>query len=343
MDDKKEIIIRSFADEDTFDCCRLIERCVQDYQGISKDAYEKFRSRTHEQNFTDYIKRNCRFIAVLDDRIIGMGGTEGNMVKLMYVDPNHRLIGVGRKIHEFLEDYQKLQGIQEVTIDASINSIPFYLKLGYREIEHTKFYLTGSEVNQCIMKKSIVTKPIRVVSFSIPEYKIDTEPDFQNIGMRVDNLIGKEFGDGQIAIRCIGSMDHPPLTLDKLIQNIIESGTDRYDPARKSILDEGFEDYKFDIHALECYIENGKLKCNDNHIMESVTGEIFYDFYHNAKLDRGYSVKIDIMIIYNMDFLLSPLKVNLKANNPWEKHLFRFRNPNEKNKAILGIVKLLNI
>lgn len=61
-------------------------------------------------------------------------------------------------------------------------------------------------------------------------------------------------------------------------------------------------------------------------------------------LDRGYRVRIDVLIIYDADRLVRAKKVDPKAESArpeLEECLYKFKDPENKKDALVGIVKIL--
>ena len=170
---------------------------------------------------------------------------------------------------------------------------------------------------------------------SLPEYTIESQPDYETLGSRIDMILADNFGGKHIAIRAISSADHPVHTLQSLIDVILTTGTDKYDPARKGVAHEEFAPYEADFHADACIV--GK-----NHVGQGA--DIIQKFYENALIDRGHRVRIDLLLIYDFHQLTRAQKAD--ADMPGvslhlEKYLFRFTNPHQKQKALLGIIKIL--
>ena len=179
-------------------------------------------------------------------------------------------------------------------------------------------------------KNSIMTK---VISLSLPEYNIDSKPDYQSIGKKIDNVLEEHFDGLDVAIRALSLTDHPKLSLEQFVKVILETGTDKYDPEREGV--EGFENYDVDIQAGFCTI--GK-----NHAGEGA--DIIQKFYENVLLDRGYRLRIDLLLIYNLHQLAPAEKIDLKApgiHPRLEPYMFKFKDSNNKQFALLGIIKLL--
>lgn len=173
----------------------------------------------------------------------------------------------------------------------------------------------------------------KVISLALPEYDILTEPDYESIGVKIDKALEDNFAGKQVALRAISLAEHCPLTLDELVAEILRTGWDRYNPNRAS-LDRHFDAYRPDMHA-------GVVTIGRDHFGEGA--DFVRKFYENILLDRGYRLRIDIVLIYDRDRLVQAERVDpdKPAVHPrLEPYLFRFKNPNDKQAALLGILKL---
>lgn len=177
----------------------------------------------------------------------------------------------------------------------------------------------------------------KIISISIPEYKISSMPNFEFIGKQIDNALTDNF-DGNLLLRVLSIYDHPKKTIDELSDIILKLGTDKYNPDRKGVSHLEFEPYKPDIQAGLIEINEGKI------IGESLSADI-KRFYENTLLDRGYRLRIDIIVLYNPESFVRATKINYNepSTHPnLEQFLWRFKNPGEKQKALIGIIKILN-
>ena len=185
---------------------------------------------------------------------------------------------------------------------------------------------------------------VKIVTVSTPEYTVGEKPDYIKIGKKVDEVIERNFSDRKYIYRAIGIDDHPGLSLDELIAIILESGTDKYDGERRGICHEQFSAYDYDIQAGSFEIKDSKIVINDSDNYPTLFGDTIYDFYKNAPLDRGYPVRIDIMILYD-SHMLEPAELTVpgaKGVDPrLEKYLYKFKDRKNIKKALLGIVKIL--
>lgn len=176
---------------------------------------------------------------------------------------------------------------------------------------------------------------IKIITLSLPDYIISTQPDYQALGNKIDKILGENFNDKDVAIRALSLADHPQLTLDEFVDIIMKTGTDKYDPKRKGVDHEKFQPYHPDFQAGFCTI--GK-----NHYGEGAN--FIQKFYESVLLDRGYRLRIDLLVIYDLHQLIQADKVDKdkpSVHPRLEPYLFRFQDPESKPRALLGIIKIL--
>lgn len=179
-------------------------------------------------------------------------------------------------------------------------------------------------------------KQPKIVEISIPEYTIDKQPDYAEIGAKIDKAIADNF-EGSFLLRALSITDHPQYSLDELANIIVTTGTDKYDPNRKGVAHEEFEAYKPDLQAGEVVVQNGKL------LSESFSEDI-KRFYENVLLDRGYRLRIDLLVLYDPKQMVQAEKTD--HNKPstashLEQYLWRFKDQDNKPKALVGLIKIL--
>ncbi|NPE26401.1 hypothetical protein HNV12_00140 [Methanococcoides sp. SA1] len=179
-----------------------------------------------------------------------------------------------------------------------------------------------------------------VFRIAVPEYNIDKKPNYMKIGNRVDRFIEKNFSDGKYVVRAIGSQDHPELALKDLINIIKEKGTDKYDKNRVGIFEEEFSGYSHDIQAGVTEIKDSKIIPGKYDDYPSLFGDIIYHFYEHAPIDRGYPVRIDILLIYDFKKLKKGkfLGEGEKMRQELADCLWKFKDELNKQEALVGIV-----
>ncbi len=182
----------------------------------------------------------------------------------------------------------------------------------------------------------------KVISISVPEYIISEKPNYLSIGKKVDRFLEKKLGYGNYGIRAIGKDDHSGLSLDELVQMIIENGSDKYDSNRKGVCYDQFLNYDYDIQMGTFEIKNSKIVLYDDDEQPSLFGTTVYNFYEHAPRDRGYPVRIDLLLIYDLSKLELAIPIDSsKKRHSFDKFLYKFKDRDNKKDALMRVVKIL--
>lgn len=184
----------------------------------------------------------------------------------------------------------------------------------------------------------------KVIAVALPEYSLAQEPDYLALGAKVDREILRHFGDGRYIYRAIGRDDHPQLSLDELVALILKLGTDRYDPDRQGVCHEEFAAYDYDLQADSFEIRDGQLVLDDSYRYPTLFGDTIHAFYALTLYDRGYRVRIDLLTLYDADQLMLASKTDPTAPGVaprLEQYLYRFKDRQNKQAALLGVVVIL--
>lgn len=185
---------------------------------------------------------------------------------------------------------------------------------------------------------------LKTIKVNLPEYNIESQPNYIKIGKKVDSVIEQFLQDGDYIYRAIGGDDHKDMAIDELISKITELGTDKYDLERKEVCHDEFSRYDHDIQAGSFSVNNGKLILDDSYEHSSLFGDTAKKFYENVLLDRGYRVRIDLLVIYDANKLEKAKKIDPEAESArpeLEDCLYKFKDPDNKKDALVGIVKIL--
>jgi hypothetical protein len=173
------------------------------------------------------------------------------------------------------------------------------------------------------------TKSAPIITVRLPEYRIDRVPDHRVLGGAVDAEIKKYFLGQTIIARGIGSSEHPNKTIDELIEIIHHYGTDRYDAARLGDRYENIQGKHIDLFGFRRKI-TGRMNLFE---------DIIYGFYHGAISVHGKPTRIDIVTIYDVSKLRAVVH-QYEGRADKKRNGFVFKDPEQKAKALLGIVKI---
>jgi len=184
---------------------------------------------------------------------------------------------------------------------------------------------------------------IPVYQVTVPEYNILSKPNYLKIGKKVDRLLEENLSDGVYIIRAISSDDHE-INLDELTKIIIEKGTDKYDEKRKPVCHKEFSSYDYDIQASKLEIKNSKLVIPSSYKYQSEFGDIVYHFYEHTPFDRGYSLRIDLLLVYDFKKLKKAKKYNPESKGVRKglnNYLYKFKDPKRKKEALIAVFQIL--
>lgn len=194
---------------------------------------------------------------------------------------------------------------------------------------------------------------MNIISAFFPEYNLDSQPNFLEIGTAIEEILQKDFSDRWIAIRAISLKDHPELNREQLIEKIKKCGTDRYDSSRKGVHHELDDQFNIELHAIAMHITSDSVECphyaGDRCSTGSSVGELLLDCFDGAKVDRGYPLRIDAILIYSLD-ALQPAPMTWTKKGPEytdsslisvkETSTFQFKDSSNKVNALIGIISI---
>ncbi|MCB0847558.1 MAG: hypothetical protein KDE26_30110 [Bacteroidetes bacterium] len=167
-------------------------------------------------------------------------------------------------------------------------------------------------------------------NIEIPVVYWKNRPDFAAIGGKMDQCLKKHFLGQKVVIRALGSEEHPDKSIDDLIEIILQTGHDRYDPNRKGDRYENIENKHIDIFAMAFEIQQ-----------EGSYFEYFLEpFYFFPVAEQKKPVRVDIAIIYDPKQLVVVEHHYQGRENETKKDGFVFKYPDKKAEAILGIIKI---
>jgi GNAT superfamily N-acetyltransferase len=148
---------RQFEPGDAEPCRRLILACLDDLVGLGPGARDALRRRITVSPYAMDLARAFCLIAADGDQVAGIGALDDTIVKRMYVDPRYRCQGIGRAIHDRLEAEAVRRGVTALQLEASLNAVRFYLRLGYEIVEEKTWQVDGAVVRSTMMRKPLLS------------------------------------------------------------------------------------------------------------------------------------------------------------------------------------------
>lgn len=119
-------------------------------------------ARMSPASYAERLLTRRMLVAEADDgRIAGFAQLEPGegVVEGVYVDPDFMRHGVGRALVAALEGEARALGLARLTLDASLNAVPFYAALGYRVEGDLRHALGGGHAIECkVMSKRLAAE-----------------------------------------------------------------------------------------------------------------------------------------------------------------------------------------
>jgi hypothetical protein len=168
-----------------------------------------------------------------------------------------------------------------------------------------------------------IVNGVPVYTVSIPDYVSDSKPDYDRIGSMINEALAACFGRNVRVIRGISKDSHPGKSVDELVDIISKNGTDR--------VEEGVPGRGYGRVVCDFFAAGFDLASSGG------MNKWVRKFYEGAVKHKVRPSRADLFMVYD------PEKV---AVVPYEKHgrvltdAYRFKDPEKKLEALLGILKI---
>jgi ribosomal protein S18 acetylase RimI-like enzyme len=132
-----EIDIRLFGKNDANDVSNLI---LEDLKTICMDDYGEEVIKILCMFYTPdciirYAKNEEIFVALSGSKVTGTISLSEGRIRNLFIKPEFRGKGIGKKLMSFVENSAKEKNIERVFLSSNISVAGFYEKLGYKSID----------------------------------------------------------------------------------------------------------------------------------------------------------------------------------------------------------------
>ncbi|MDD9952855.1 MAG: GNAT family N-acetyltransferase [Candidatus Woesearchaeota archaeon] len=129
--------IRKYRDEDAAAIARLHRGTVlhvnkNDY---SKRAIRAWLKRTTAANIRASAAKRNRFVAIQQEKVVGVAGITDNEIRGMYVHKDHQREGIGSKLLKRIEQEAQKNSVKTLHVKSSPYAVPFYKKHSYKKLK----------------------------------------------------------------------------------------------------------------------------------------------------------------------------------------------------------------
>lgn len=172
-----------------------------------------------------------------------------------------------------------------------------------------------------------ISRAVKLWTVTLQNYSTAKNIDYVYLGKELDQIIQQNFLGKTIVIRLIGSQDHDK-NIPELVHIIQKIGTDRYNPYRKMMFHDFYAKHKPDLFGSVFTVSNkSPSMC-----------QLLKEFHTKTLADRNKGVTADIILLYD------PRKLNMihqVYDGQTESDCFTFKDPKQKQKALLGIIQVV--
>jgi GNAT superfamily N-acetyltransferase len=149
------ILIRSFEEKDAEAVSHLIRKTLNEVNSrVYPPSVIQFMSNEYSPLFLIKIAQERDFlVALLDNKIVGSATLFNDYIATVFVHPDYQGKGIGTFLMQHIERIAKRKKIETLQLEASINAVNFYTKLGYIKGKTNYHENYGSTYE---MKKSLI-------------------------------------------------------------------------------------------------------------------------------------------------------------------------------------------
>jgi GNAT superfamily N-acetyltransferase len=147
--------IRPYRSADAAACCGVINRAVQEMDGLNDAARQLIPSRNVPAVLDAELGHVYTVVCEIDGRCVGVGALDGTEIKRVYVDPSAQGSGVGASIMSALESEARRRGLGQVHLEASPSSLSFYEARGYTPGCEERLVVGAAEFHFILMRRDL--------------------------------------------------------------------------------------------------------------------------------------------------------------------------------------------
>jgi GNAT superfamily N-acetyltransferase len=147
-------VIRPAQNRDAVQISALIQHTlrISNAQDYSPAVIDRVADNFTAKAVLDFIRHRIVLVATQAGMVTGTASLDGDAVKTVFVDPDMQRRGIGRQLMTAIEALAQRNGVTTLWVNASLTARPFYICLGYAEVEEV---LNGEE-RTILMEKHIV-------------------------------------------------------------------------------------------------------------------------------------------------------------------------------------------
>ena len=107
----------------------------------------------NEKRLKEKFSNGTYFLALSDEKVVGIGGLVGNEVCTMFVAPDFNGKGIGKEILKMIESQAKSDKLQKLILSSTLTAEKFYNSCGFSTTTRTIHKLDGNDFEVYEMEK----------------------------------------------------------------------------------------------------------------------------------------------------------------------------------------------
>lgn len=149
-------LIRFFKPEDAKYCSSLMQDHFCNHAiNLSIEVRTQIADSRTAKYVQEIVKDRIIVVAVMDNKIVGMGGLKENEIRHMYVNAEYQHKRIGSAILSFLEEEAYYRGFSSLIVNAVPHSEEFYKKNGFKILIQTQIERHGATLDAVLLEKFI--------------------------------------------------------------------------------------------------------------------------------------------------------------------------------------------
>lgn len=148
-------MIQPFQPRDAESCIRIIHACLASDPSYPAFLRQKLRYTETAQSMIE--RARLFYVAVyrLDDQVAGVAGLDLNEIRLLYVAPERRRLGIGRSLLEHMKAMVPGTLFCDIFVYASPQAVDFYASCGFIDRGPYVFDIAGESLQTIFMTSPI--------------------------------------------------------------------------------------------------------------------------------------------------------------------------------------------
>lgn len=155
----KYILIRKANKEDIKEIEKIHKDCVKKINAkfYSSAIVQEWLKQISAENIKDQFKNSIWAVLLIKEKIVGFVQFSIRTKELFQINikPSLNGRGYGKKMYEYIEKYFIKKRVKIISLNATLNAVKFYNKLGFKKVKRIKFKLNNEFLEMIKMEKHL--------------------------------------------------------------------------------------------------------------------------------------------------------------------------------------------